>query len=151
MGRYKCNHCGQLCFSLKQIREHIDKHCTKAGKPEKHLGCPFCNLVFSLRNMRNAHMLSHTDDGSLTYIYLTYMFNRDRSCVMWKVCSITGLKCHFCKDDNVWEKWIELRKHYSQKHASQLRSVLSVPKEPSKKTPKPLPPVTNRRCTLVSL
>ena len=66
MGRYKCIYCGTLGFTWKQMKNHIETLCALRGKREKHLGCPYCPLVFHIRNMYTAHMLAHTDKGSYT-------------------------------------------------------------------------------------
>ena len=87
MGRYKCIYCGTLGFTWKQMKNHIETLCALRGKREKHLGCPYCPLVFHIRNMYTAHMLAHTDKGSITVaacarrcsccVRLMYM------CVLW--------------------------------------------------------------------
>ena len=49
----------------------------------------------------------------------------------------------------MWEKWTELRKHYMQKHSTELRKVFAPPKNVTKKAPKPaLAPPTSVRLQL---
>lgn len=63
LGKYKCVHCGALCWTWKQVQKHRAECAAATTNKEKKLGCPYCSFVFHIRNMRNIHMLSHVDQG----------------------------------------------------------------------------------------
>lgn len=88
------------------MEEHITDSCENKDKKAKHLGCPYCSIVFHHHAMRNAHMLSHQDKG---------------------------LVCTFCENEDVWEHWKLLRKHYQQKHGSKMKVSLNPMKKDAEK------------------
>ena len=90
--KYKCIHCGKIFFTWKQIEKHLDD-CEAKALGKLIVGCPYCTFIFHIRNVRNVHLLSHTDEG---------------------------LQCAICQDNEQWEQWKLLRKHYQTKHVKVL-------------------------------
>ena len=121
--RYKCVHCGRTLATWSQVQRHLEEECAlRAAAGLRHLGCPYCPLVFHKRDMRSVHALSHTD---------------------------LGLACAFCSadgtgrtpdagGDGTWDVWRRLRRHYQQRHARRMQAELSaVGMAPTKRVTRP--------------
>lgn len=95
--RYKCVHCGLLLLTWGQVKRHLES-CNDKHRGNINLGCPYCTFVFHKKNIRNMHLLSHSD---------------------------AGLTCALCQDNAPWGDWKTLRKHYQQKHSKILLGKVS--------------------------
>lgn len=95
--RYKCVHCGLLLLTWGQVKRHLET-CNDKHRGNINLGCPYCTFVFHKKNIRNMHLLSHSD---------------------------AGLTCALCQDNAPWSDWKTLRKHYQQKHSKILLGKVS--------------------------
>lgn len=95
--RYKCIHCGLLLLTWGQVKRHLDG-CVDKHKGNLNLGCPYCTFVFHKKNIRNLHLLSHSD---------------------------VGLACALCQDNAAWADWKSLRKHYQNRHTKVLQGKIA--------------------------